>query len=218
MRAVVAEFVATALLLAIVVGSGVMGARLCEGNLAIALLANAIATGAGLVALILTFGPASGAHLNPAVSLAAALTGTLPWNRVPSYVAAQIVGAFAGVALAHAMFGLPLFDPSTTVRSGMPQALSEFVAALALVATVLGVARTRPAAVPFAVGAVITAGYWFTASTSFANPAATLARAATDTFAGVRPTDVPAFLAAQLLGALAAVGIFVAVLRPRETP
>jgi glycerol uptake facilitator-like aquaporin len=216
MRAVAAEFVGTALLLAIVVGSGIMGARLCAGNLAIALLANSLATGAGLVALILTFGPVSGAHLNPAVSFAAALTGALAWRRVPGYVAAQAAGALAGVALAHAVFGLPMFEASTTERSGLSQALSEFIAAFALVATVLAVARTRPAAVPFAVGAVITAGYWFTASTSFANPAVTLARAATDTFAGVRLADVPGFVAAQLLGALAAVGLFAAVLRPRE--
>jgi glycerol uptake facilitator-like aquaporin len=204
----VSEATGTALLLATVVGSGIMAERLSAGNAAIALLANTIATGAGLVALILTFGPVSGAHFNPAVTLADAVMGGLEWREVPAYVAAQLTGAFAGVALAHAMFGHALFTPSEHVRAGMPQLLSEFVATFGLLAVIWGCVRTRPSAVPFAVGAFITAAYWFTASTSFANPAVTMARAATDTFAGVRPADVPGFVAAQLLGAGASTALF----------
>jgi glycerol uptake facilitator-like aquaporin len=214
MRAVAAEFLATALLLAVVVGSGIMGDRLSSGNVAVVLLANSLATGAGLVALVLTFGPVSGAHMNPAVTMVEAMAGALPWRRVPLYVVAQVVGAFAGVALAHAMFELPTFAASSHGRSGFAQALSEFVATFALVVTVLGCSRSRPAATSFAVGAVIVAGYWFTASTSFANPAVALARAATNTFAGIRPEDVLAFVVAQLLGAGAAFGVFAGVIRP----
>ena len=203
-RALVAEFVGTALLLAAVVGSGIMGDRLSSGNLAIALLANTLATGAALVAIILAFGPVSGAHLNPAVTLSDATQGGLPWRVVPGYVATQCAGALLGVAVAHGMFGEPLFSWSQHERSGLPQMFSEGVATFGLVSVIWGCVRQRPAAVPFAVGAYITAAYWFTASTSFANPAVTLARAATNTFAGIRPMDAPGFVIAQLLGAAAA--------------
>ena len=207
-RRAAAEAVGTALLLAAVVGSGIMGERLAGGNVGLALLANTIATGAALVALILTFGGISGAHFNPAVTLAEAWAGGCPWRDVPIYLAAQVVGAFAGVAAAHAMFSAPLFFASQHARAGGAQLLSEFVATFGLLAVVKGCARTRPADVAYAVGAYITAAYWFTASTSFANPAVTLARAASDTFAGVRPTDAPGFIVAQLLGAAAATGLF----------
>ena len=207
-RRLVAEAVGTALLLATVVGSGIMGDRLAGGNVAIALLANTIATGAALVALILTFGPISGAHFNPAVTIADASQRGMPWRDVPGYVLVQIVGAFAGVAAAHGMFDEPIFAASTHVRAGGAQAFSEFVATFGLLAVIWGSSRKRSSAVPFAVGAYITAAYWFTASTSFANPAVTLARAATNTFAGIRPADVPAFLVAQLAGAAAATLLF----------
>jgi glycerol uptake facilitator-like aquaporin len=195
-------------LLSAVVGSGVMAERLAGGNIAIALLANTVATGAALVALILTFGSISGAHFNPAVTLADATQGGVAWRDVPVYVAAQIAGAFAGVALAHLMFGEALFSPSQHVRSGPAQWLSEFIATFGLLATIWGVSRRRAYDAPYAVGAYITAAYWFTASTSFANPAVTLARSASDTFAGIRPVDVAPFVAAQLSGALAATMIF----------
>jgi glycerol uptake facilitator-like aquaporin len=207
-RKLVAEALGTALLLATVVGSGIMGETLAGGNVAIALLANTLATGAGLVCLILTFGPISGAHFNPAVTLADASQGGLPWREVPGYMLAQIAGAFAGVAAAHTMFGKPLFCASVHVRAGGSQLFSEFVATFGLLAVIWGVARRRPTAVPFAVGAYITAAYWFTASTSFANPAVTLARAASDTFAGIRPADAPGFIIAQLIGAMAATALF----------
>jgi glycerol uptake facilitator-like aquaporin len=207
-RRVTAEAVGTCLLLAAVVGSGIMGERLAGGNAAVALLANTLATGAALVALILTFGPISGAHFNPAVTLADASQGGLPWNEVPLYIAAQVVGAFAGVAAAHLMFEVPVFFASRHARSGAAQAFSEFVATFGLLAVIWGCARLRSSAVPFAVAAYITAAYWFTASTSFANPAVTLARSATDTFSGIRPADAPAFIVAQLLGAAAATGLF----------
>lgn len=203
-RCLTAEALGTALLLAIVVGSGIMGARLAAGQEAIALLANALATGAGLVVLILTFGPISGAHFNPAVTLAMAAQGEFPWRRVPGYVMAQVLGAFAGVAAAHGMFALPLFTASQHSRSGPAQLWSEWVATFGLLLVIWGCVRQRPAATPFAVAAYITSAYWFTASTSFANPAVTLARAATDTFAGIRPADAPGFIVAQLLGAAAA--------------
>jgi glycerol uptake facilitator-like aquaporin len=203
-RATVAEALGTGLLLAVVIGSGIMGERLCGGNVAIALLANTLATGAGLVALILAFGPISGAHFNPVVSLVDALQGRLPWRGVPRYIVAQIVGAFCGVGLAHLMFEEPLFSASTHVRFGPSQFLSETVATFGLVFVILVSVRHRPSVTPFAVGTYITAAYWFTASTSFANPAVTLARAASNTFAGIRPVDVPAFIVAQLLGAGAA--------------
>jgi glycerol uptake facilitator-like aquaporin len=207
-RRLAAEGVGTALLLATVVGSGIMGERLAGGNVAVALLANAIATGAGLVALLLAFGPVSGAHLNPVVTLADASQRGMPWREVPGYVAAQVAGAFAGVAVAHAMFEEPLFAASSHARAGASQAWSEVVATFGLLAVVWGCARGRSGAAPLAVGAYVTAAYWFTASTSFANPAVTLARAATDTFAGIRPSDVPAFLVAQVLGAAAATAFF----------
>lgn len=207
-RRAVAEGLGTALLLATVVGSGIMAERLAGGNVALALLANTLATGAGLAALILTFGSVSGAHFNPAVTLADASQGGLPWPSVPAYLAAQVAGAFAGVVAAHAMFGLPLVAASTHVRAGSAQLVSEFVATFGLLAVIWGCARTRASAVPFAVAAYITAAYWFTASTSFANPAVTLARAATDTFAGIRPVDVPGFVVAQLAGAGAATALF----------
>jgi glycerol uptake facilitator-like aquaporin len=207
-RRVVAEALGTAFLLAAIVGSGIMGERLAGGNVAVALLANTIATGAALVALILTFGPISGAHLNPAVTLADASQGGLAWRDVPAYVAAQTIGAFAGVSAAHLMFGQPLFFASHHVRAGSPQLLSEFIATFGLLSVIWGCARSRSSAVPFAVGAYITAGYWFTSSTSFANPAVTLARAASDTFSGIRPADVPGFILAQLCGAMAATLLF----------
>jgi glycerol uptake facilitator-like aquaporin len=204
----VAEGVGTALLLAMVVGSGIMAERLAKDAVALALLANTAATGAGLIALILTFGPISGAHFNPAVTLCDAALGGLQWRDVPGYVIAQLVGAFVGVAAAHLMFGQALFSASQHVRSGGSQAFSEFVATFGLLTVIWGVSRRRAESVPLAVGAYITAAYWFTASTSFANPAVTLARAATDTFAGIRPADVPAFVVAQLSGAAAATVLF----------
>ena len=228
-RRAVAEGIGTALLLATVIGSGIMGEKLAGGNVAITLLANTIATGAGLVALILTFGSISGAHFNPAVTLADASQGGLPWREVPVYLVAQVLGAFVGVAVAHLMFVKPVFFASTHDRSGAAQLVSEFVATFGLLSVIWGCARRRTGAVPFAVGAYITAAYWFTSSTSFANPAVTIARAASDTFAGIRPMDVPGFVMAQLLGAGAATATFrwlvpalpdVAerVVEPREDP
>ena len=208
LRRSVAEFVGTLFLLATVVGSGIMGEKLAGGNIAIALLANTFATGAALIALIFTFGPVSGAHFNPAVTLADAWQRGVAWREVPAYLAAQVAGAFGGVATAHAMFGLPVYSVSTHIRSGPAQVFSEFVATFGLLAVIWGCVRHRPAAVPFAVGAYITAAYWFTASTSFANPAVTLARSFSNTFAGIRPVDAPAFLVAQLIGAFAATALF----------
>jgi len=207
-RRAVAEALGTAFLLAAVVGSGIMGERLAGGNVAIALLANTLATGAMLVALILTFGPISGAHFNPAVTLADASQGGLTWREAPVYISAQISGAFAGVAAAHLMFGVPVFLASRHVRAGNAQLFSEFVATFGLLSIIWGCARLRSSAVPFAVGAYITGAYWFTSSTSFANPAVTLARAASDTFAGIRPADAPGFIVAQLAGAMAATLLF----------
>jgi glycerol uptake facilitator-like aquaporin len=207
-KKIVAEFVATALLLATVVGSGIMGERLAGGNEAIALLANTLATGAALVAIILAFGPISGAHLNPAVTLCDAWQGGIGWAEVPGYLFAQVIGAVAGVALADLMFDLPAFSLSQHARSGPSQFLSELVATFGLLAVIWGCARRRSNAVPFAVGAYITAAYWFTASTSFANPAVTIARSLTNTFAGIRPGDAPAFVAAQLVGAGMATVLF----------
>lgn len=207
-RRLVAEGVGTTLLLATVVGSGIMGERLAGGNVAIALLGNTLATGAALVALILTFGPISGAHFNPAVTCVGASQGGLPWRAVPGYVAAQCMGAVLGVLLAHVMFGEPVLSVSRHVRAGLPQAVSEFVATFGLVATIWGCSRSRAQVVPFAVAAYVSAAYWFTASTSFANPAVTLARSLTDTFSGIRPVDVPQFIVAQVLGAAAATLLF----------
>jgi glycerol uptake facilitator-like aquaporin len=207
-RRLAAETIGTAMLLATVVGSGIMAERLAGGNVAIALLGNTLATGAALVALILTFGPISGAHFNPAVTLTHAWQGGVSWAEVPAYVSVQVLGAFAGVAAAHLMFELPLFFSSRHARSGAAQMFSEFVATFGLLAVIWGCVRARPTAVPFAVAAYITAAYWFTASTSFANPAVTLARAVSDTFAGIRPADAPGFIFAQLLGAGAATALF----------
>lgn len=207
-RELVSEFLGTAFLLATVIGSGIMGERLAGGNVAVALLANTLATGAALVALILTFGPISGAHFNPAVTLCDAWLGGLKWNKVPPYLAAQVAGAIAGVGAANLMFDLPAFFPSQHARHGASQLLSEFIATFGLLSVIWGCSRKRSAAVPFAVAAYITAAYWFTASTSFANPAVTLARAFSDTFAGIRLMDVPAFAAAQLLGGFCATALF----------
>jgi glycerol uptake facilitator-like aquaporin len=199
-----AEFLGTALLLAAVVGSGIMAQRLAGGNGALALLCNTLPTGAILTVLILVFGPVSGAHFNPVVSLAFALRGALPWSETGAYVGCQLVGGIAGVWAAHLMFELPVWQLSTTVRTGVGQWLAEAVAAFGLVLTILGCLARTPAAVAYAVGLYITAAYWFTASTSFANPAVTVARALSDTFAGIAPSGVAAFVAAQCLGMLAA--------------
>jgi glycerol uptake facilitator-like aquaporin len=203
-RRAAAEFLGTAFLLAAVVGSGIMAERLAGGNVALALLANTIATGAALVALILAFGPISGAHLNPVVTLGLAIHRQLPWSVAAVYGIAQIAGAFVGVAAAHAMFGYQLFFASARARSGPAQLLSEFIATFGLIMVIWTCSKSRPPAVPYAVGAYIVAAYWFTASTSFANPAVTLARAASDTFAGIRGADVPGFIAAELAGGIAA--------------
>ncbi len=203
-----AEFLGTAFLVAAVIGSGVMAQRLAGGNVAIALLANTIATGAALVALILTFGPISGAHLNPAVSLADAIEHGIKWREALVYIVAQCAGGIAGAIIAHLMFGLPSYSLSTHARQGPAQLLSEFVATFGLLSVIWGCSRRTPSAVPYAVASYIVAAYWFTASTSFANPAVTIARAFSDTFAGIRPQDVPLFIAAQLAGALAATILF----------
>jgi glycerol uptake facilitator-like aquaporin len=208
LRRATSEALGTALLLATVVGSGIMAERLAGGNQAIALLANTIATGAVLVTLILAFGPISGAHFNPAVTIANATQGGIGWRIVPVYIVAQITGAFAGVGLANLMFDHPLFFASQHAREGWSQLLSEFIATFGLLSVIWGCVRRRSSAVPFAVGAYITAAYWFTASTSFANPAVTLARSASDTFAGIRLVDTPGFIAAQLAGAMAATLLF----------
>jgi glycerol uptake facilitator-like aquaporin len=207
-RRATAEAIGTALLLASVVGSGIMGERLAGGNVAITLLANTIATGAALLALILAFGPISGAHLNPAVTLASASQGGLAWKEVPAYVAAQVVGAFVGVASAHLMFGLPLLSASSHARAGTAELFSEFVATFGLLTVIWGCVKFRSQFLPFAVAAYISAAYWFTSSTSFANPAVTLARSFSDTFVGIRPVDAPGFIAAQLAGAAVATLLF----------
>jgi glycerol uptake facilitator-like aquaporin len=207
-RRVAAEALGTAFLLAAVIGSGIMGERLAGGNTAIALLANTFATGAMLVVLILTFGPISGGHFNPVVTLALALEHSIAWIEVPGYLAGQFSGALAGVAAAHLMFGLPVFFASSHSRHGGAQLWSEVVATFGLLCVIFGCSRFRPSAVAVAVGAYIVAAYWFTASTSFANPAVTLARCASDTFAGIRPADVSGFVLAQLVGALAATILF----------
>lgn len=207
-RRLVSEGLGTALLLAVVIGSGIMGERLAGGNVAIALLGNTIATGAGLVALILMFGTISGAHFNPVVTLSEAWQKNMPASEVLPYILVQVIGAYAGVAAAHLMFGEPLFFASEHVRAGPAQWWSEFVATFGLLAVIISCSRSRPAVTPFAVAAYITAAYWFTSSTSFANPAVTLARAASDTFAGIRPADAPGFIIAQLLGASAATWLF----------
>jgi len=202
-----AEWLGTAFLLAAVVGSGIMAQKLAGGNSALALLCNTIPTGAILVVLILTFGPLSGAHFNPAVSLAFALRRELPWPTAALYIATQVLGAIAGVWVAHLMFELPLWQLSITLRTGPGQWFAEAVATFGLLLTIFGCVARTPAAVPYAVGLYITSAYWFTASTSFANPAVTIARALSDTFAGIAPGGVLAFIAAQLVGMLAAVGV-----------
>ena len=202
-----AEALGSAFLLATVIGSGIMGERLSGGNVALALLGNTLPTGAMLVVLILIFGPVSGAHLNPAVSIAFALRRSLPWRDTTCYIAAQIIGALIGVWVAHLMFELPVWQVSLHVRSGAGQWLAEFIATFGLVLTIFGCVAKAPSAVPFAVGLYITSAYWFTASTSFANPAVTMARALSDTFAGIAPSGVAAFVAAQIIGMLAAVAL-----------
>ncbi len=211
-----AEFLGTAFLLAIVIGSGVMGEQLAGGNTAIALLGNTLATGAGLVVLITIFGPLSGAHFNPAVTLVFAARGELRWPLAGAYVLVQAAGAAAGVWIAHLMFALPVIQISEKLRDGPAQALSEAVATFGLVATILGSVRFRPDSTPWMVGLYITAAYWFTASTSFANPAVTLARSLSNTFAGIAPSSAPAFIAAQLVGAALAAVTFGWLLRGRS--
>ena len=207
-RAVAAEATGTAMLLCAVVGSGIMGDRLSGGNVALALLVNSVATGGALFCLIAAFGPISGAHFNPVVTLADASQRGLPWTRVPAYLAAQCGGACAGVIAAHAMFGEPLVMISQRDRSGGAQMLSETIATFGLLAVIWGCSRRRGLLTPFAVAAYITAAYWFTSSTSFANPAVTIARSMTDTFTGIRPGDVPGFVIAQLTGAAGATLLF----------
>jgi glycerol uptake facilitator-like aquaporin len=207
-RRLTAEAIGTAMLLAAIVGSGIMADRLSGGNGGIALLANTIATAAALVALILTFGPISGAHFNPAVSIADASQGGLAWREVPGYVTVQILGGVTGVWIAHLMFGERVLMLSLRARNEPGQMVSEFIATFGLLSVIWGCSRRRADAVPFAVAAYIAAAYWFTASTSFANPAVTLARALTDTFAGIRPADVPGFVVAQIAGATAATLLF----------
>jgi glycerol uptake facilitator-like aquaporin len=201
-----AEGLGTAFLLAAVVGSGIMAAKLAGGNGALALLCNTLPTGAILTVLILIFGPLSGAHLNPAVSLAFAVRGELSWRVTATYILAQIVGAVVGVWAAHLMFELPLWQLSTTIRTGPAQWLAEAIATFGLGLTIFGIIGHSPSAVPYAVGLYITSAYWFTASTSFANPAVTIARSLSNTFAGIAPEGVPWFIAAQLAGMAAAVG------------
>jgi glycerol uptake facilitator-like aquaporin len=203
-----AEFLGSAFLVAAVIGSGIMGERLAGGNVAIALLANTIATGAALVALILTFGPISGAHFNPAVTLADAIEHGIAWSDALAYIAMQCGGGVGGAIVAHLMFGVRWYSASSHPRHGWPMMLSEFVATFGLLSVIWGCSRLRPGAVSFAVASYITAAYWFTASTSFANPAVTIARSLSDTFAGIRLSDVPAFVGAQIAGALAATFLF----------
>lgn len=217
-RRLFAEALGTALLLAAVVGSGIMGARLAGGNVALALLGNTVATGAVLVVLITVFGPISGAHFNPAVTLVAAIRREMPWRPAAAYALVQLLGAELGVWCAHLMFGEPLFQVSTTLRAGSAQAFSEAVATFGLVAAILGTVRFRPDFTAMAVGLYITAAYWFTASTSFANPAVTIARSLSNTFAGIAPASVPAFILAQLAGALVATLTFGWLLREEHAP
>jgi glycerol uptake facilitator-like aquaporin len=202
---VIAEGLGTAFLLAAVIGSGIMAAKLSGGNAALALLCNTLPTGAILTVLILMFGPISGAHFNPAVSLAFALRRGLPWHETPVYIGVQIIGGVLGVWAAHLMFGLPLWQISLHVRTGAGQWFGEFVATFGLLLTIFGCIAGAADAVPYAVGLYITSAYWFTSSTSFANPAVTIARSVSDTFAGIAPSGTPAFIVAQLLGMLAAV-------------
>lgn len=215
-RRLAAEALGTAILVATVVGSGIMATKLTK-DVGLALLGNTVPTGAILVVLILIFGPVSGAHFNPAVSLVMAQRGQMPWREVAPYVAAQVIGGIAGSLIAHLMFDLPVWQASQTVRAGGAQWFAEGVATFGLVLTIFGVVRFRPESVPVAVGLYITAAYWFTASTSFANPAVTIARAFTDTFAGIAPASVPAFVVTQLVGAFAAsaVSLWVFTVEPQ---
>jgi glycerol uptake facilitator-like aquaporin len=217
-RRLVAEGLGTLLLLAIVIGSGIMGERLSGGNTAIALLGNTIATGAGLIVLITIFGPLSGAHFNPVVSLMFATRRELPWVDTAAYIAVQLVGAIIGVWLAHAMFGEVILQISTKLRSGWSQGLSEGVATFGLIVTILGSLRFRAEATPFMVGLYIVAAYWFTASTSFANPAVTIARSLSDTFAGIAPASAPLFVICQCSGAVIATCLFSWLLRGNSAP
>ncbi|NQE63636.1 MIP/aquaporin family protein [Caulobacter sp. RHG1] len=216
-RRLVAEGLGSALLLAVVVGSGIMGERLAGGNVAIALLGNTLATGAALVVLIAVFGPISGAHFNPVVTLVAAMRREMPWRLALIYPVAQVVGAILGVWAAHAMFGEAILQVSTKLRDGGGQAFSEAVATFGLIATILGTVRFRPDSTPMAVGLYITAAYWFTASTAFANPAVTIARSLSNTFSGIAPSSAPAFILPQIVGALFAAGVFGWLLKT-ETP
>lgn len=207
-RKLIAESLGTALLVTAVIGSGIMGEQLADGNAAIALLANTLSTGAALIVLILVFGGISGAHFNPVVSLSFALQGKLHWKEFFAYAAAQITGGIAGAMLAHIMFNLPILMESSNARTGLGIWTGEIVASFGLLATILGCLRSRPDAVPYAVGLFIMSAYWFTSSTSFANPAVTIARSFTDTFSGIGPNDAPAFIAAQIVGALLATALF----------
>jgi glycerol uptake facilitator-like aquaporin len=217
-RRLAGEAIGTAFLLAIVIGSGIMGERLAGGNVAIALLGNTLATGAGLMVLITLFGPLSGAHFNPAVTLVFAIRREMSWRLALAYMMVQVVGAFGGVWTAHLMFSEPILQVSTKLRDGPGLALSEFIATFGLIATILGSIKFRPQATPFTVGLYITAAYWFTASTSFANPAVTVARAMSDTFAGIAPSSAPVFIVAQILGAITAGYTFGWLLRGRAGP
>jgi glycerol uptake facilitator-like aquaporin len=214
-RRIVGEALGTALLLAIVIGSGIMGERLAGGNVAIALLGNTLATGAGLVVLITIFGPLSGAHFNPAVTLVFALRREIGWGLAGAYVVAQVAGGLLGVWVAHAMFAEPIWQVSAKLRDGPAQAFAEFVATFGLIASILGSIRFRPDATPMIVGLYITSAYWFTASTSFANPAVTIARAASNTFAGIAPSSAPMFILAQFVGAISASVLFGWLLKER---
>ncbi len=216
-RRLAAEGIGTALLLAVVIGSGIMGERLCGGNVALALLGNTLSTGAALVVLITIFGPLSGAHFNPAVTLVFALRREIGWRTTVAYVVAQVIGAIVGVWIAHAMFAEPIFQVSAKFRDGPAQAFSELIATFGLIAAILGSLRFRPDATPLIVGLYITSAYWFTASTSVANPAVTIARSLSNTFAGIAPSSAPAFVAAQLLGAVTASALFGWLLRERST-
>ena len=215
-RRLVGEALGTGLLLAIVIGSGIMGERLAGGNVAIALLGNTIATGAGLAVLITIFGPLSGAHFNPAVTLVFAMRREIGWAMAIAYVVAQTGGAVLGVWIAHAMFAEPILQVSTKLRAGPAQGFAEFIATFGLIATILGSIRFRPQATPMMVGLYITSAYWFTASTSFANPAVTIARAMSNTFAGIAPASAPLFIAAQVAGAVVSAATIGWLLKPPE--
>jgi glycerol uptake facilitator-like aquaporin len=216
LRRVTGEALGTAMLLVVVIGSGIMGERLAGGNVAIALLGNTLATGAGLVVLITIFGPLSGAHFNPGVTLVFALRREITWPMAGIYIAAQVIGGVLGVWMAHAMFAEPILQVSTKLRDGPAQAFAEFVATFGLIAAILGSIRFKPDATPMIVGLYITAAYWFTASTSFANPAVTIARSLSNTFAGIAPGSMPMFIVAQLVGAVTASILFQWLLKEQQ--